>query len=64
MKYNQIIQKRLETKVNNITKLLGKNINFKTGLLFDKNNDNVLYVLSQDNERQYKILKEIKKSII
>ena len=61
MKYNQIIQKRLETKVNNITKLLGKNINYKTGLLFDKNNDNVLYVLSQDNERQYKILKEIKK---
>ena len=61
MKYNQIIQKRLETKVNNITKLLGTNINYKTGLLFDKNNDNVLYVLSQDNERQYKILKEIKK---
>ena len=60
-KYNQIIQRRLETKVSNIRKLLGKNLYYKNELLFDNNNDNVLYIISQDNEKQYKILKEIKK---
>jgi hypothetical protein len=59
-RYNQIIQKRLETKVSNIRKLLGNNL-YKNELLFDNNNDSVLYIISQDNEKQYKILKEIKK---
>ena len=59
-KYNQIIQKRLETNVNIIKRLLGKNTSYKNELLFD-NNDNILYLNSQDNERQYRILKEIKK---
>ena len=59
-KYNQIIQKRLETNVNIVKRLLGKNTSYKNELLFD-NNDNILYLNSQDNERQYRILKEIKK---
>ena len=59
-KYNQIIQKRLETKVINLRKIIGTNL-YKNELLFDNNNDNILYVFSQDNEKQYKILKEIKK---
>ena len=59
-KYNQIIQKTLEAKINNIRKLIGKNINNKNGLIFDNNNDNILYINSQNIERQYKILKEIK----
>ena len=59
-KYNQIIQKRLETNINIIRRLLGKNTSYKNELLFD-NNDNILYLNSQDNERQYRILKEIKK---
>ena len=60
-KYNQIIQKRLEIKVNNIRKILGKNLNYKNELIFDNNNDNILYINSQNIDRQYKILKEIKK---
>ena len=60
-KYNQITQKRLELKVNNIRKILGKNLSYKNGLIFDKNNDNILFINSQNIERQNKILKEIKK---
>ena len=58
--YNQIIQKRLENKVNIIRRLIGKNPGIKNEQFFD-NNDSVLYLNSQDIERQYKILKEIKK---
>jgi len=56
--YNQIIQKRLENKVNIIRRLIGKNPGIKNEQFFD-NNDSVLYLNSQDIERQYKILKEI-----
>ena len=58
--YNQIIQKRLENKVNIVRRLIGKNPDIKNEQYFD-NNDSVLYLNSQDIERQYKILKEIKK---
>jgi hypothetical protein len=58
--YNKIIQKRLENKVNIVRNLIGKKPTIENELLFD-NNDNILYLNSQDNERQYKILKEIKK---
>ena len=61
--YNKIIQKRLETKVNIVRSLIGKKPTNENELLFDKN-DNILYLNSQDNERQYKILKEIKKKYI
>ncbi len=69
-KFNQIIQKRLEIKINNIRKLIGQfpnccncnnNAIINNQLLHDKNNDNIPYINSQDIERQYKILKEIKK---
>ena len=69
-KFNQIIQKRLEIKINNVRKLIGlfpnccncnNNVIINNQLLHDKNNDNIPYINSQDIERQYKILKEIKK---
>ena len=61
IKYNQIIKKKLEMKVNNIRKLLLKDLNLKTKFLSDNSDNNSLYIFSQDNEKQYKILKEIKK---
>ena len=60
-KFNQIIQKRLEAKVNNIRKLINKNLYYKNEQILDNNNDSIIYIISQDSERQYKILKEIKK---
>ena len=62
IKYNQIIKKKLEIKVNNIRKLLLKDLNLQTKFLSDNSdNNNSLDIFSQDNEKQYKILKEIKK---
>ena len=50
----------MENKVNIVRRLIGKNLAIKNEQFFDKN-DSVLYLNSQDIERQYKILKEIKK---
>ena len=60
-KYNQIVLKRQEIKVNNIRKLLETKLDYKKGLLFDDKNTNITYVISKDSERQYRILKEMKK---
>ena len=65
-KLNQIIKKRLETKIKYIKALLNKNLILKNknNNLNSINNDNILYVKIDDNKRQYKILKEIKKKYI
>lgn len=60
-KYNQIIQKRLEIKVNDIRKLLILDLNSHNKLLPYQEDNNLLNEVSQDTEKQYKILKEIKK---
>ena len=68
-KLNQIIKARLETKLKYIKALLKQNLNFKNNYLNNtnkngENNDNVLYIKMNDINRQYKILKEIKKKYI
>ena len=65
-KLNQIIKKRLETKIKYIKALLNKNLILKNknNNMNSINNDNILYVKIDDNKRQYKILKEIKKKYI
>ena len=68
-KLNQIIKTRLETKLKYIKALLKQNLNFKNNYLNNtnkngENNDNVLYIKMNDINRQYKILKEIKKKYI
>ena len=67
-KLNQIIKTRFETKIKYIKALLKQNLNFKiikyNNKNFGENNDNVLYIKMNDNNRQYKILKEIKKKYI
>ena len=59
-KYNQIIQKRLEIKVNNIRNLLIEDLNLQNKVLNNSNNDSP-FAFAQNVEKQYKILKEIKK---
>ena len=64
-KLNQIIKKRLETKVKYIKALLKRNLNLKNkNKNLNNSNDNVLYIKIDDNKRQYKILKEIKKKYV
>ena len=68
-KLNQIIKTRLETKQKYIKALLKQNLNFKNNYLNNnnkngENNNNVLYIKMNDINRQYKILKEIKKKYI
>ena len=68
-KLNQIIKTRFETKIKYIKALLNqklhlKNNNFNDDKKVGENNDNVLYIKMNDNNRQYKILKEIKKKYI
>ena len=60
-KYNQVIQRRLEIKVNNIRKLLIKDLNLQNKLLSNNNDNDSLFIFDQNIEKQYKILKEIKK---
>ena len=67
-KLNQIIKTRIETKIKYIRALLKQNLHFKNNN-FNNNkigekNDNILYIKMNDNNRQYKILKEIKKKYI
>ena len=59
-KYNQIIQKRLEIKVNNIRNLLIEDLNLQNKVLNNINNDSP-FAFDQNVEKQYNILKEIKK---
>ena len=68
-KLNKIIKKRLEMKIKYIKALLNKNLNLKNKNINKKvnnnTNDDVLYIKSDDdNKRQYKILKEIKKKYV
>jgi hypothetical protein len=64
-KLNQIIKKRLETKVKYIKALLKRNLNLKNKKKnLNNSNDNILYIKIDDNKRQYKILKEIKKKYV
>ena len=64
-KLNQIVKKRLETKVKYIKVLLKRNLNLKNKKKnLNNSNDNVLYIKINDNKRQYKILKEIKKKYV
>ena len=60
-KYNQIVQKRLEIKVNNIRNLLIKDLNIQNKVLSNSNDNDSLFIFDQNVEKQYKILKEIKK---
>ena len=67
-KLKQIIKQRVETKVKYITALLKQNLQLKNDAYNNKNinekNNNVLYIKMNDNNRQYKILKEIKKKYV
>ena len=64
-KLNQIVKKRLETKVKYIKALLKRNLNLKNkNKNLNNSNDIVLYIKIDDNKRQYKILKEIKKKYV
>jgi hypothetical protein len=68
-KLNQIIKTRVETKIKYIKALLNQKLHFKNNNFNDdkkvgENNDNVLYIKMNDNNRQYKILKEIKKKYV
>ena len=66
-KLNKIMKNRLETKIKYIKALLNKNLNLKNKNKNSNNNtnDDVLYIKSDDdNKRQYKILKEIKKKYV
>ena len=68
-KLNQIKKKRLEIKIKYLKALLNKNLNLKNKNKSKKVNNNtkddMLYVkLDNDNTRQYRILKEIKKKYI
>ena len=68
-KLNKIMKKRLEIKIKYIKALLNKNLNLKNKnknkKVNNNTNDDVLYIKSDDdNKRQYKILKEIKKKYV
>ena len=68
-KLNKIMKNRLETKIKYIKALLNKNLNLKNKnknkKINNNTNDDVLYIKSDDdNKRQYKILKEIKKKYV
>ena len=68
-KLNKIMKNRLETKIKYIKALLNKNLNLKNKnknkKVNNNTNDDVLYIKSDDdNKRQYKILKEIKKKYV
>ena len=63
-KLNKIIKKRLVTKIKYIKALLNKNLIIKNKNINNNINDNILYIKIDDNKRQYKILKEIKKKYI
>ena len=61
---NKIIKKRLVTKIKYIKALLNKNLILKNKNINNNINDNILNIKIDDNKRQYKILKEIKKKYI